>query len=65
MIPLTTRRQDQAVRLPTLTRQHRKHHCLALEKLQLQLGQQDPAVSMSLSPGNQPFGSIAEGKPEA
>jgi hypothetical protein len=60
-ISLTTWQQDQAaVRLPTTTRQHQQHHPLALEKLHL--GQQDLAVSLSLSVGNQPFG-IAVGKP--
>jgi hypothetical protein len=61
MISLTTRQQDQAVRLPTLTRQHHRHHPLALEKLQL--GQQDLAVSLSRSLGNQPFGITTVGKP--
>jgi hypothetical protein len=39
---------------------HHHHHPLVLEKLHL--GQQDLAVSLSLSLGNQPFG-IAVGKP--
>jgi hypothetical protein len=59
VISFITRQQDQAVRLPTLTRQHHQQHCLALEKLQL--GQQDLAVSLSLSLRSQPFG-IAVGK---
>jgi hypothetical protein len=41
------------------TAQQHQHHPLALGKLHL--GQQDLAVSLSLSPGNQPFG-IAVGK---
>jgi hypothetical protein len=57
IISLTTWPQDQAVRLPNATQQH---HPLALE--QLHLGQQDLAVSLSLSLGNPPFG-IAVGKP--
>jgi hypothetical protein len=62
ILSLTTWQQDQAVRLPNTTQQHHQYHPLALE--QLHLGQQDLAVSLSLSFGNQPFG-ITVGKLQA
>jgi hypothetical protein len=43
----------------TLTQQHHQHQPLALGKLQLR--QQDQAVRLSISLGNQPFGIAAAG----
>jgi hypothetical protein len=55
---ITTRQQDQALRLPTL---FTHHHITNLDLATMKLGQQDRAIRLSKALGKQPFG-MAVGK---
>jgi hypothetical protein len=55
---IITWQQDPAVRLPNFT----QHHITTLALAKMKLGQQDQAIRLSHTLGNQPLG-IAVGKP--
>jgi hypothetical protein len=56
---ITTRQQDQALRLPNF---FTHHHITNLDLAKMKSEQQDQAFRLSIAPGKLPFG-IAVGKP--